>query len=529
MARRRRGPSEGYKVKAPAQERGSDRASRRPETPRAERVEAEPAAGARRAPAAGPVSAGVAQRLQAAVGNRAVAGLLAQRRTPARPRVQRLVAGPDGAGPAKRAGPDSDPKFAALKAEVKGKQQQLAAHPPAKAEAEAAQSAAVPPQDDREAQGKTANAEKMNAAKPGEFDKAAFVRAVNDAIAAQAPKNLEEADNFGSSGKADAVKGQVSGQVADGKKKSAAQIESATAAPPDTTAARPKPVTPLAPDRPPPPPGAPDPARAVPDKVPPEATDFSAGPKQVDGQLAEAEVTEGQLAKSNEPAFSDALAAKNEGEAHAATAPGAVRAAEAQTLAGAKAAAGQAGAGAMTAMATDRKQVGAAVAGAKTATKSSDEAKRAQVTATLQKVFDATKKDVENILSGLDKKVDERFTVGEKAARDAFTAEHKRRMDEYKERRYSGLIGKARWLDDQFSGLPAEANQIFVTARAGYVTRMQQVISSVADLIGAELGRAKQRIADGRTQLKAEVDLLPKDLQGWDGRPPPASRRSSTS
>ena len=39
-------------------------------------------------------------------------------------------------------------------------------------------------------------------------------------------------------------------------------------------------------------------------------------------------------------------------------------------------------------------------------------------------------------------------------------------MDEYKDRRYSGLIGKARWLEDQFSGLPAEANQIFVTARA---------------------------------------------------------------
>ncbi len=40
----------------------------------------------------------------------------------------------------------------------------------------------------------------MNAAKPGEFDKAAFIKAVNDAIAKQAPKNLEEADKFGELG-----------------------------------------------------------------------------------------------------------------------------------------------------------------------------------------------------------------------------------------------------------------------------------------------------------------------------------------
>ncbi|WP_460793237.1 hypothetical protein, partial [Micromonospora sonneratiae] len=83
----------------------------------------------------------------------------------------------------------ADPKFTALTADVRGKQKQMSAHPPASSEAAKAQGAAKPPPDDREAQGKTANAEKMNAAKPGEFDKAGFVRAVNEAIAAQAPKN----------------------------------------------------------------------------------------------------------------------------------------------------------------------------------------------------------------------------------------------------------------------------------------------------------------------------------------------------
>lgn len=521
------------------------------------------------------LSPGAAQRLQSAAGNRAVAGLLSRRGaspgtrtarptraasvgtrspggrsaggTPSAQRAasgpaagmaptvsggaegtgsaalaagpvtdvlaQRLVAPGADAGPVARPGPEADPKFGALKADVRGKQQVMSAHPPATSEASKAQGAAKPPQDDKEAQGKTANAEKMNAAKPGEFDKAAFVRAVNEAIAAQAPKNLDEADRFAGSGKADAVKGQVQGQVGQGKKASAGQIESTTKAPPDTSAAKEKPVTPLVADKPPGTPGTPDPAKAVPDRAPPSATDFSAGPAQVDAQMADAEVTEEQLAKSNEPEFTGALEEKKAGEQHAATAPGQVRASEAQTLSGAKAAAGAAGAAAMTALAGDRKTAGAAVGSGKEGAKSADEQKRAQVTAKLQKVFDATKSDVEGILTGLDKKVDDQFTAGEKTARDAFTAEHKRRMDEYKDKRYSGLIGKGRWIKDKFAGLPEEANQIFVVARKGYVDRMQQVISSVADTIGAELGKAKQRIATGRAELQAEVKSLGPELQ----------------
>ncbi|MCX4799934.1 hypothetical protein OG497_39520 [Streptomyces sp. NBC_01242] len=36
----------------------------------------------------------------------------------------------------------------------------------------------------------------MNAAKPGEFNKQAFIDAVNKAIDTQAPKNLDDSDKF---------------------------------------------------------------------------------------------------------------------------------------------------------------------------------------------------------------------------------------------------------------------------------------------------------------------------------------------
>ncbi|MFD3486836.1 hypothetical protein [Streptomyces sp. NPDC058665] len=427
--------------------------------------------------------------------------------------MSRLVAqrytAPVKPAPAQAAG------FRKVKADVAAKKARVATHPPAAGEAQASQDAAVAPPDDKEAQGKAANAEKMNEAKPGEFDKKAFVDAVNKAIDTQAPKNLDEADKFSKSGKADQVKAEVDGKVTDGKESSAKDIDTATAAPPDTSAAKEKEVTPLTPDQPPANPGAPSAADAIPAKQPAAVTDFSEGPAQNDQAMADAEVTEEQLAKGNEPEFNEALAAKKTSEADAAKAPAKGKAAEDQQLAAAKAGAAASGTQAMAALTAKRDAAGKQVDGGKGDTKTKDEKKRAEVTAKLQKVYDGTKKDVEETLSGLDKKVDTAFTSGEKAARDAFTADHKRRMKKYKDKRYSGLMGKGRWVKDKFAGLPKEANDLYQEARKLYVSKMQTVISSVADIIGAELGRAKARIAKGRAELKAEVDKLPADLKAF--------------
>jgi hypothetical protein len=190
-----------------------------------------------------------------------------------------------------------------------------------------------------------------------------------------------------------------------------------------------------------------------------------------------------------------------------------VRASESRILSATKNAAARLGSGAVAAMTVSRARTGKAVTGGQQETKSADETRRAQVAATLQKVFDATKQAVEEILTGLDAKVDAKFTAEEKAARDAFTAEHKQAMAEYKDKRYSGLDGAARWVKDKLFDLPEEANAIFAAARQNYVKRMRDVITSVADLVGTELGRARARIAEGRAQLKAEVDKLPEDLR----------------
>jgi len=433
---------------------------------------------------------------------------------PSAPKVLQDKVGNGAVAAGLKRGPGSDPKFAMLKKDVATKKRTVASsHPPPRTEATAAQAAALPPKDDAVAQGKTANAEKMNDAKPKDFDKDAFIKAVEKAIAEKAPKNLDEADKFADSNKPAEIRTDVQKRVGDGKQDSADQIATTTAASPDTSAAVSKDVVPMSPDRPPGTPAVPNPADATPDRLPPSATDMSAGPAEVDQQMADAQVTEPQLKKAGEPTFTKALTDKKAAEKHSDTTPDQLRKHETARLRDTTAHAKQRGTSAMTAIAATRVRTGQQLATGKTGTKGRDEDKRTQVTAVLQKVFDTMKADVEGILTGLDKLVDDQFTRGEKDARDKFTTEHKQKMDEYKDRRYSGWSGKARWLHDLFAGLPDEANQIFVVARDHYVQRMREVISNVADTIGRELNSAKKRIADGRTELQNEVRKLPKGLQ----------------
>ncbi|MDQ7810267.1 hypothetical protein Q5425_41640 [Amycolatopsis sp. A133] len=434
-------------------------------------------------------------RLQASAGNAAVSELIALQRQgcPAPP------VAPPGVTPA------ADPEFRSLKKDVGARAKSAKAHPPASAEVKKAQDAAVAPADDKDAQAKAAQADKMAAAKPAGFDKAAFIAAVNAAIAKQAPKNLDEADKFATSGRADQVKSEVLGKVTDGKDASAKDVTDRTKEPPDPSRAVEKPVTPLPPAPAPPALAPPDPRKATPDKAPPEQTDLRAGQCETHGAMAAAGVTDQQLAESNEPEFTGALAAKREGEQHTASAPAAVRESEAGQLAavtGAAQASGRAAMAGMTGARSSSTQRGQA---AKSGTKSKDEQDRARITGEIKAIFDETKTKVEGVLGALDDQVAKKFEAGEAQAKAAFTADHQARMKRYKAERYDGITGAARWAYDLFADLPAEANNLFLEAKKVYESKMQGVIGEIADFVGQQLGEAKQLITDGRARVQQKV------------------------
>lgn len=464
-----------------------------------------------------PIGAASLTALQRSAGNAAVGGLMApQESGPAALAVQRLAeagtACPPAPVPPTPADPHADPKFSTVTERVGGAAAELRKHPPGAAEAGKVRDAAEPPADDKAGQAKAAQADKMAAAKPKGFDKAGFIAAVKQAIAKAAPKNLDEADKFATSGKADGVKGEVMGKVTQGKEASAKDVADKSAQPPDPTVAKDKPVTPLEPVPPARPPAV-DGGQAMPGKVPAEQTDLRGGPCGVNSAMAEAGVTDKHLTESNEPQMRQAAAAKKEAEAHSAQAPAQIREKEGQVLAGAKADATTEAKGALTAIASAKNTAGAKVEAGKTAAKSAEETERARISGDINKIFDRTKGEVEAILTGLDAKVATAFDTGEAAARREFTAKHKADMDRYKDERYSGVSGAARWTADLFTSLPAEANQIFERAKAFYEQKMTTVISDVADLIGRELDAAKAKIAAGRAEIQAYVTTQPKNLQ----------------
>jgi hypothetical protein len=408
--------------------------------------------------------------------------------------------------------PEDDPAFTAVTGNVKGFAKAKRAHPPAASKAKEAQGAALAPTDDLTGQAKAAKVDSMDAQQPGTFDKKAFIAAVKAAIEAKSPKTLKEADNYKESGKAGEVKGEVKGLVTQGKEGQAKDIEAATDAPPDQSKAVPKQVTPMAQEEPGQAAAIPA-AGAVPKPAPPEQVNLEAGKHQANQEMAEGEVTEQQLAQSNEPQFQQAVTDKQAAAAHADTAPGEFRAQEQQIIQQGKADA-----------AAETKEGVAGMQGAKAAalaklvadkgkTKSKDEARRAEVTAKIQGIFASTEAEVKKILDGIDPKVEKAFEAGEKDARAAFESYVSAKMSAYKKDRYGGWLGGLRWAKDKLLGMPSKVNEFYEAGREIYLKQMDGVISKVADIVGNDLTEAKTRIAKGRAEIASYVKTLPADLQ----------------
>jgi hypothetical protein len=414
--------------------------------------------------------------------------------------------------PPSRLRPEDDPAFTQVTGKVKATARAKRAHPPAALKAKEAQDAALPPAGDVGSQAKAAKADTMDAQKPGTFDKKAFIAAVKAAIEAKSPKTLKEADNYKSSGKAGEVKGEVKGLVTEGKQGQAKDIEAATEAAPDQSKAVPKPVTPMGPEQEAPAPPIPA-AGAVPKPAPPEQLNLAAGKQQANQEMAEAEVTEPQLAQSNEPEFQQALADKKAAAAHADTAPGEFRQQEAQVIQQGKADAAEETAEGVNGMQSAKGAALAKLVADKGKAKTKDEARRAEVTAKIEGIFNATEGDVKKILEGIDPKVEKEFNTGEASARATFENYVAAKMSAYKKDRYGGWLGGLRWAKDKLFGMPDKVNEFYVAGRELYLKEMDKVISRVADIVGNDLMAAKTRIAAGRNEIAAYVKSLPKDLK----------------
>ena len=251
---------------------------------------------------------------------------------------------------------------------------------------------------------------------------------------------------------------------------------------------------------------------AVPKPAPAEQLNLAAGKHEVNSEMADGEVTESQLAESNEPEFEQGLADKKAAAAHADTAPGEFRQQEAQVIAQGKSDADAETAAGVTGMQSSKGAALAKLVADKGKAKTKDEAKRAEVTTKIEQIFNATEADVKKILDGIDPKVEKEFNEGE--GRPLGVRELRLGEDVgVQEGSLRRLARRFRWLRDKIKGMPGKVNEFYVAGRELYLKEMDRTISRVADIVGNDLTAAKTRIATGRTEIATYVESLPKDLK----------------
>lgn len=412
------------------------------------------------------------------------------------------------------ASPEEDPAYRAVIARTRAVARRQGHNNPAARKAAEAQAAATGPTNEVASQAAASQVAKIDAQQPKPFDKAGFKAALLAKIAEVTPKTQKEADEFKQSGKVGRVKTAVTSQVAAGKEAAQGGIEQAAKAAPDPSGAQPKQVTPLEPfDAGPSPPevGA---AQAAPKPKTEGEVSLKEGSQSLDDQMAEANVTEEQLANSNEPEFTGALDTKNEAQTHAEEAPVEYREQEQGMLAGAR---GQAAGSVDTqfdAMHQTRAGQFSAIEGQQGTSKSEDEQKRADVATNVERIYGDTKAKVESRLEKLDTDVNRIFDAGAEAARQKFEDYVAQRMRNYKLRRYLLVPGGSLlWVKDQFLDLPDEVNVFYIEGRNLYIGLMDKVIDDVAAEVETGLTEAKQLVTDGLAEVKTYVEGLPEDLR----------------
>ncbi|MGY1636821.1 hypothetical protein ACI78V_09225 [Geodermatophilus sp. SYSU D00742] len=383
-------------------------------------------------------------------------------------------------------------------------------HGSAPAAASAAQAAAPGPAGEVRAAAAAQQVRRIDAQEPKPFDARAFATLLRARLEQKKPRNPVEAREFPTSGALTTLGGELTTDAKAGAASAGSQIKGESAAAPDQSGISPKPVAPL--------PGlsaGPAPAdigtgQAVP-KPRAEATvtgPIVAGQESLAATMRSAKVTDEQLAASNEPTFTAALADKQASADHAAGVPQRYRAGEAATLTSAQGQAVAAGQQKTAAMHEVRAGLLGQVGDQQKTTMGADQAARAGIAQQFEDIYAKTAKDVEARLEALDKEVADAFSAAITDARKAFESYVERKLDE----RYSDPLV---WIDDKLLtwGLPEGVQAIYDAGRTEFLAAVDAAIDHVAELVANGLNEAKACAAAGRKEVAEAVEKLDPALR----------------
>lgn len=413
--------------------------------------------------------------------------------------------------------PQEDPNYQAVVQQVQDTSAQQQAHAPAEQSAGESMSAAVSPPGERMGGAQAAQVNTMDQQEPGTFSAEDFKAQLMTRIEnMQLPENEEEAVDFDNNNNIDEVQRAATQDARNEQAVASGAIADTTTQEPNTNAIPERQVTPLEPA----PIGEqPAPVNAQ-NAMPPERGDAEVSQPlqdnmaEVDQQMAANEITDEQLANSNEPTFVSALDTTNQARQNTEQAPGQFRSQEQGVLQNAENSAQQSGEESIAGMHGDRSTALNTVSGQQVESGTTNTVERERISNEINTIYESTKTDVERILSDLDTTVNDLFQAGAERAKQAFENHVKREMDAYLERRYGGVSGFFRRVGDVFTGLPDEVNRFFTRGREIFISHMDGVITQIANVVARELTAAKNRIAQGKQEVQNYVTALPENLQG---------------
>jgi hypothetical protein len=402
-----------------------------------------------------------------------------------------------------------DPRFQEALDRLQGSAATSKRHPSAASKVSEAQAAADPKGSDQKAGAQELQVGAMQDSKDSKPESSSFLTVLRKAIQDAMPKKVEEGKDFMKGNDKVKLQGALSGNIEQQQAQATAGLEAAKDQPPNPGAVPAKEVVPLGAI-----PGAAQPPAvnagdAMPQPAPEADVSLQANKQEGDRLYTDNKLTTSQLEEANDPRFSKVVAQKTNVDAKAVELPQQYRGQE------------QAIRGDAVAKVTGDEQKGLAqfqgqqgksnkdVRGKQMSGKEQDEARRKKVADDIEKIYTKTKENVEKKLESLDKEATDLFDQGTEAALKKMRDYVEERFDD----RYSGVIGKGKWLKDKLLPLPDFVKAWFDQAYKVFNDEMDALVVRVANLVERRLKEAKDEVGKGQKEIRNYVNKLPEDLK----------------
>lgn len=426
---------------------------------------------------------------------------------------------PAYAPPARRSAPRTarpreDPRYQAALRQADAGAARLKRHAPAAQKAREASRSARAPANERQAGAQARVVDRVREAPTPPPRPASFKALLRAEIERAMPRTLGQTEAFMNPGQAGAMKQSLQGNVAQQKAGATGALDQANRQSPNAGAVPPVPSTPL-PAEPTPAPAAVDGAAAMPAPAAEAEVSLQDSKQETAQRMAAEDVQPQQLQRANDARFSAVLTAQSQVAAQADRAPGQYRAREGAVLSGARAqAAGAAQRGGQL-LALTRGRGNTQVLTRQQQQAAREEAERQRVAAHIQGIYARTQARVQQRLASLDGEVAALFDTGVDAALQAMKRFVDTRLRAYKFDRYLSIpvVGAARWVRDQFLGLPEEVDAFYAEGRRVFQGQMDRLIDRVAALVEGRLAQAKADVAAGQAEIRTYVGALPGHLR----------------